>query len=165
MGPSETETVGRPRRFGGRGARADLCGGLSTDLDAAILVVLHVPANGRSVLPEILERSSGLPAAHPRDREPMLAGHNYVAPPDRHLVVHDGVLRVTRGAWENADVLEAHERAAQMHERAARLHDSAAVTFDEYDRGDSAQRERDLANSERTRAESAHERAEDELNG
>jgi two-component system chemotaxis response regulator CheB len=74
---------------------------LRPDLNAAVLVVLHVPPNGRSVLPEILERASGMPAAHPRDREPIIAGHIYVAPPDRHLVVHDSILRVTRGAWEN----------------------------------------------------------------
>jgi two-component system chemotaxis response regulator CheB len=66
-----------------------------------MLVVLHVPPNGRSVLPDILERASGIPAAHPRDREPMIAGHLYVAPPDRHLLVHDGIVRVTRGPWEN----------------------------------------------------------------
>jgi two-component system chemotaxis response regulator CheB len=86
---------------GGVPALSSLVTGVSPDLNAAILVVLHVPANGRSVLPDILQRASGLPAAHPRDREPMLAGHIYVAPPDRHLIVHDGALRVTRGAWEN----------------------------------------------------------------
>jgi two-component system chemotaxis response regulator CheB len=78
-----------------------LVGGVSGDLNLAVLVVLHVPPNGRSVLPDILERAGEMPAAHPRDREPMLAGHIYVAPPDRHLLVHDGLLRVTRGAWEN----------------------------------------------------------------
>src|SRR5215472_9295350 len=86
---------------GGVPALSTLVEGLRHDLNAAILVVLHVPANGRSVLPEILERASGLPAAHPRDREPMLAGHIYVAPPDRHLLVQDGMVRVKRGAWEN----------------------------------------------------------------
>jgi two-component system chemotaxis response regulator CheB len=82
-------------------ALSTLMAGLHADLDAAILVVLHVPANGRSVLPDILERAGGLFAAHPRDREPIVAGHIYVAPPDRHLIVHDRSLRVTRGAWEN----------------------------------------------------------------
>src|SRR6516165_6975245 len=108
MTAAEARTVRAPTQLvvvgasaGGVPALSTLVAGLHADLDAAILVVLHVPANGRSVLPDILERASGLPAAHPRDREPMLAGHIYVAPPDRHLVVYDGVVRVTRGAWEN----------------------------------------------------------------
>jgi two-component system chemotaxis response regulator CheB len=74
---------------------------LDTDLPAAVLVVLHVPADHRSLLPKILERAGRLPAAHPRDREPLVAGQIYIAPPDRHLLVADGAVRVTRGPWEN----------------------------------------------------------------
>src|SRR5689334_10240638 len=87
--PSQLVVVGASA--GGVPALSTLVSGLHHDLSAAVLVVLHVPANGRSVLPDILERASGLPAAHPRDREPMLAGHIYVAPPDRHLLVQDGM--------------------------------------------------------------------------
>src|SRR5262245_25876649 len=75
--------------------------GLEPDVDAAVLIVLHVAPTGRSLLPRILERAGRLPAAHPRDREPLIAGQIYIAPPDRHLLVHDGTIRVVRGPWEN----------------------------------------------------------------
>ena len=86
---------------GGVSALVQFVGGLSPTLPAAVLVVLHVPANARSVLPEILDRAGPLPAAHPRDREPIVAGQIYVAPPNRHLVVDEAVIRVTNGPWEN----------------------------------------------------------------
>jgi two-component system, chemotaxis family, protein-glutamate methylesterase/glutaminase len=86
---------------GGVPALTTLAAGLPADLNAAVLVVLHVPAKGRSVLPDILERAGPMPAAHPRDREPLVAGQIYVAPPDHHLAVYDTIVRVTRGPWEN----------------------------------------------------------------
>src|SRR5215813_2618610 len=75
--------------------------GLPADLAAAIFVVLHVPAEGTSVLPAILTRAGPLEAAHPSDREPIRHGRIYVAPPDRHLLVHRGFVRVLRGPREN----------------------------------------------------------------
>src|SRR5689334_18033215 len=63
---------------GGVPALTQFVSGLDRDLPVAVLIVLRVPANGRSVLPEILERASQIPAGHPRDREPMIAGHIYV---------------------------------------------------------------------------------------
>ena len=66
-----------------------------------VIVVLHLPANARSVLRDILTRAGELPAGHPRDREPLVAGQAYVAPPDRHSLVHDDMLRLTVGPWEN----------------------------------------------------------------
>jgi two-component system, chemotaxis family, protein-glutamate methylesterase/glutaminase len=86
---------------GGVPALATFVSGLDPDLAASVLVVLHVPASPPSVLPSILDRSGPLAAAHPRDREPLIAGQIYVAPPDRHLLIADGVIRVTRGPWEN----------------------------------------------------------------
>jgi two-component system chemotaxis response regulator CheB len=86
---------------GGIPALTRLVARLDAALDASVLVVLHVPPSGRSVLPEILSRAGPLPAAHPRDGEPLVAGHIYVAPPDRHLVLNDDTIRVTAGPWEN----------------------------------------------------------------
>ncbi len=86
---------------GGVPALTALVSRLRPDTDAAILVVLHVPPYGLSVLPDILERASGAPAAHPRDHARMLAGNIYVAPPDHHLLVEDGTVRVTQGSSEH----------------------------------------------------------------
>ena len=75
---------------------------LPADLDAAVCVVLHIPATGRSLLAPILARHSDLEigvAEHDATLEP---GRVYVAPPDRHLTVADGRLQLDRGPKENA---------------------------------------------------------------
>jgi two-component system chemotaxis response regulator CheB len=74
---------------------------LPRDLPASLFVVLHIPPDGASALPDILTRSGNLPAAHPQDGEPIVCGHIYVAPPDYHLLVEPGHVRVMRGPREN----------------------------------------------------------------
>src|SRR5262249_38675553 len=75
--------------------------GLPPDLPASLFVVLHLPASGRSVLPRILTSCGRLLAEHPEDGAPIEHGHIYVAPPDRHLLVESGRVRVPRGPREN----------------------------------------------------------------
>jgi two-component system chemotaxis response regulator CheB len=86
---------------GGVEALSKLVSRLPRDLPAALLVVLHVPANGTSVLPMILSRAGPLPAVHARDGQAIELGHIYCAPPDHHLLVGRGHLRVARGPREN----------------------------------------------------------------
>lgn len=86
---------------GGVPALTALVRDLPRDLPAALLVVLHVSADHPSVLPRILSSAGALPAEHARNGEPLLSGRIYIAPPDRHLMVEPGVVRVTRGAREN----------------------------------------------------------------
>jgi two-component system chemotaxis response regulator CheB len=71
------------------------------DLDAAVLVVLHMTPNASSNLPAILARAGPLPASHARDGEPLERGRILVAPPDRHLLVRDGHARLSSGPSEN----------------------------------------------------------------
>lgn len=52
---------------GGVEALRVLVSGLPSDLPAAIFVVLHVPDNGTSMLPNILSRNGPLPAFHAKD--------------------------------------------------------------------------------------------------
>jgi two-component system chemotaxis response regulator CheB len=65
-------------------------------LEAAVFVVLHIP-RGRSVLPEILSRSGPLPATHPADGDKIQRGTICMAPPDHHLLIQDGRVRLARG--------------------------------------------------------------------
>lgn len=86
---------------GGVEALITLTGSLPADLPAAIFLVLHIPAQSPSLLPDILNRACPLHALHPADGEAFHNGHIYVAPPDHHLLVEEGIVRVVRGPREN----------------------------------------------------------------
>jgi two-component system chemotaxis response regulator CheB len=96
---------------------------LPQDLPASIFVVLHVPANGTSVLPSILTRSGQLPAAHAKDRESIEHGRIYVAPPDYHLLVKRDHVLLTRGPKENSN----RPSADPLFRTAARWHSNRVV--------------------------------------
>jgi two-component system chemotaxis response regulator CheB len=87
---------------GGVEALATLARHLPGNLPAAVFVVLHVPPHGTSVLPKIISRAGPLPATHAWDGEPIRPGRIYVAPPDRHLLLKTGHVRVARGPTENS---------------------------------------------------------------
>jgi two-component system, chemotaxis family, protein-glutamate methylesterase/glutaminase len=78
-----------------------LLAGLPADFPASVLVVLHIPATGGRTLPRILDRAGDLPAAAAVDGEPLRPGQVYVAPPDLHLMVVDGLVRTSRGPRQN----------------------------------------------------------------
>jgi two-component system chemotaxis response regulator CheB len=86
---------------GGVEALTALASGLPADLDAAVCVVLHLPAGAESRLAEILSRAGSLPAVQARGGERLVRSRIYVAPPDRHLMVRDGHIAVVRGPHEN----------------------------------------------------------------
>ena len=60
---------------------------LPDDLEAAVIVVLHLQASHPSMLATILGRSSRLPVKQAEGGDVLEPGHVYVAPPDAHLVV------------------------------------------------------------------------------
>jgi two-component system, chemotaxis family, protein-glutamate methylesterase/glutaminase len=86
---------------GGIEALRTIVAALPEDFPVALCVVMHTAPEGPSVLPEILDRASRLVAVHPRDGERLKPGRIYVAPPDYHLVLEPGRLRVTKGPKEN----------------------------------------------------------------
>ena len=86
---------------GGVEALTEFAASLPTGLPASLFVVLHLPAYGHSVLPEILTRRGPLPARHPADGEAIQQGCIYVAPPDHHMLVKNGHILLTRGPAEN----------------------------------------------------------------
>jgi len=86
---------------GGVEALIALVGSLRADFPHPILVVLHVSPSGTSVLPAILARSCQLAVAPATDGAPLRAGQVYVAPPDSHLLVEDGHIRLSQAPREN----------------------------------------------------------------
>lgn len=85
---------------GGVDAIRSLAASLPADFAAAVFVVLHIGAH-KSELPWLLNQLGPLPACHPREGDLIHAGHVYVAPPDHHLLVEPGHMRLTRGPREN----------------------------------------------------------------
>jgi two-component system chemotaxis response regulator CheB len=108
---------------GGIEALQEVVRGLPPDLGAAVFVVLHLPHDARSSLPEILSRSGPLPAAHAKDGEVFERGRIYVAPPDRHLLLEDGRVRLERGPSHN----RLRPAADPLFGSAARAHGSRVV--------------------------------------
>ena len=86
---------------GGVEALVDLMANLPGDLAACVLVTLHIPPDARSRLPQILSRAGRLPAEAARDDVPLEPGRVVVAPPDRHLLVVDGRVRLSAGPHIN----------------------------------------------------------------
>lgn len=74
---------------------------LPPELPAAVLVVVHVPREAASALPRIVDRAGPLPAAAAVDGEPLRPGRIVVAPPDHHVLVLEGRVRLSRGPAEN----------------------------------------------------------------
>jgi len=86
---------------GGIEALRTLVSGLPADFAAAVCVVLHISPESPGILGDILSRSGPLPAIPAVNGEPLQPGRVYVAPPDCHLLVEPGRLRVTKGPREN----------------------------------------------------------------
>ena len=87
--------------LGGVDALQQLAAALPASFPSAVLVVQHTAPDGPGLLGEILSAAGPLPAALAVDGEPLRAGTIRIAPPDRHLVVRGGGLRLTRSAREN----------------------------------------------------------------
>ena len=86
---------------GGVEALRVLLGTLPADFPAAVLVVLHMPASGRSALPQILDRACAMPVHRAVNGEPLRPGTVTVAVPDHHLLVVGEQLLLSRGPREN----------------------------------------------------------------
>jgi two-component system, chemotaxis family, protein-glutamate methylesterase/glutaminase len=74
---------------------------LPPDLQAAVLVVLHIPVYIQTQLHSILSRAGPLPARLAVDGETLKRGTIYVPPADHHLLIENERVRLTRGPKEN----------------------------------------------------------------
>jgi two-component system, chemotaxis family, protein-glutamate methylesterase/glutaminase len=86
---------------GGVEALKTLVGGLPVSLPATLLVALHLPAEARSVLPDILQRRCSLQVVQAEEGLPLTPGQVVVAHPDAHLIVVDDRVVLGRGPREN----------------------------------------------------------------
>src|SRR5688572_9621009 len=86
---------------GGIDALRSLVSALPADLPAPIAVVIHTSPQSPAVLHEILGRSGPLRAVKARNGLRLEAGTIYVAPPDNHLLIEPGSVRLTKGPREN----------------------------------------------------------------
>jgi len=93
--------IGVAASAGGVEALRRLVTALPGDLDAAVCVVLHIPATGRSRLAPILDRASALEAVPADDGAPLLPGTIYIAPADRHLLVREDHVALDHGPKEH----------------------------------------------------------------
>jgi two-component system, chemotaxis family, protein-glutamate methylesterase/glutaminase len=110
---------------GGVEALVGFVRGLPDETRQAVCVVLHVSPAGTSTMPSILGRAARLPVHSPADGDPLLSGHIYVAPPDHHLEVERGRVRLTQAPRENG-----HRPAIDATMRSAALaYDAAVVGF------------------------------------
>ena len=78
-----------------------LLAALPADFDSPICVVLHTAPQAPGVLDDILNRVGTLPAVNASTGMRLKPGQIYVAPPDYHLLIEPGVLRITKGPREN----------------------------------------------------------------
>lgn len=74
---------------------------LPADLNAAVLVTIHISPVGRSALAGLIGRKSALKAVSAQNGDVLEAGRIYVAPPDFHLLVESGRLALGHGPREN----------------------------------------------------------------
>jgi two-component system, chemotaxis family, protein-glutamate methylesterase/glutaminase len=86
--------------LGGVQALRQLAADLPAQFPASVLVVQHIGANP-STLPALLTSAGSNPASHAQDGEPLRQGHIIVAPPDHHLLIRDGKLKLSRGPKEH----------------------------------------------------------------
>src|SRR5262252_6459692 len=86
---------------GGIEALRTVVAALPQDFPVPICVVVHTAPEAPGVLGQILTRAGRLPASNARNGERLHPGHVYVSPPDYHMVVEPGKVRVTKGPKEN----------------------------------------------------------------
>ena len=86
---------------GGPKALSEVVAHFPETLDAAVLVVQHMPGDFLASLAQRLSQLGTFPVAVARDDEPVMTGRVYLAPGDRHMTVvlkgHRPIIRIDRG--------------------------------------------------------------------
>jgi two-component system, chemotaxis family, protein-glutamate methylesterase/glutaminase len=93
---SEIVVVGTS--WGGLRALKDLVGALPATYRIPIVIVQHRHRDSENVLAGLLQECTPLTVCEVEDKQPILAGHVFVAPPDYHLLVGRGSLELSTEA-------------------------------------------------------------------
>lgn len=86
---------------GGFDALRTIVKGLPPNLDASIFIVWHMASDVRGILPDVLNKLDSMFAVNANNHEPIKSAVIYVARPDHHLLIEEGIVRVTKGPKEN----------------------------------------------------------------
>ena len=85
---------------GGIEVLGKLFSGLPHDTSASFLVAQHLSPHSASELDRIIQKSTRMHVGFAKDGQLLMPDTVYIAPPDRHLIIDDDHVRVTRGPKE-----------------------------------------------------------------
>ena len=97
MGRYEIVVVGSSA--GGIRALEIILSGLPADLPVPVLIVQHLDPRHRSLMAEIMQRSSKMKVKEAVNDEAIQPSIVYIAPPNRHMLVTDGHISLTSTAF------------------------------------------------------------------
>jgi two-component system, chemotaxis family, CheB/CheR fusion protein len=86
--------VGIGASAGGLEAFTQMLQALPVDTGMAFVLIQHLAPTRPSLLAEILSRATRMPVVEVHDEPRVEPNHVYVIPPDRNLVISDGVLKL-----------------------------------------------------------------------
>jgi two-component system chemotaxis response regulator CheB len=86
---------------GGVAALKALLAAMPPDFGGMVFIVLHTSPESAGQLAAVLGRRAPLPVLTAEEGQPIIAGRVHVAPPDCHMLLEHGRVRVVRGPKEN----------------------------------------------------------------
>ena len=81
--------------WGGLQALRCIAAALPASFPLPVVVVQHRHRDSDSLLQQLVQDRSAIPVSEVEDKEPMRAGHLYIAPPDYHLLIDEGHLALS----------------------------------------------------------------------
>ncbi len=85
--PASTETIVMGGSAGAVDALLQILPSLPVSFPLPIIVVVHVPAENKSALPDLFQARCAIRVKEAEDKEPLQGGTVYFAPPNYHLLV------------------------------------------------------------------------------
>src|SRR3954466_5401247 len=82
-------------------AMRELLSMLPVDFPAPVCVVIHTPNDAPGLLAKVLQRHTQMLVVNATDNAPLRSGRVYVAPPNYHLLIERGKVRLSVGPTEN----------------------------------------------------------------